>query len=106
LYNVREIWWCRLGLNIGNEQDGKGQWYLRPCVIVTAFGAHACFVVPLTTAVRKHKYRIYVGLIDGKEARANISQMRIIDTRRLVEKIEFMDLSVFKDIRKALRNLF
>jgi hypothetical protein len=22
-YKVREIWWCRFGLNIGTEQDGK-----------------------------------------------------------------------------------
>jgi len=23
LYTVREIWWCRIGVNIGTEQDGK-----------------------------------------------------------------------------------
>ena len=23
-YTVREIWWCRLGANVGTEQDGKG----------------------------------------------------------------------------------
>jgi hypothetical protein len=37
LYTVREIWWCRLGVNAGTEQDGRGQWYVRD----------ACLVVPL-----------------------------------------------------------
>src|SRR3989344_4990769 len=31
-YTVREIWWCRLGLNIGTEQNGRGRKYFRPKV--------------------------------------------------------------------------
>ena len=30
LYTVREIWWCRIGVNIGTEQDGRGKLFLRP----------------------------------------------------------------------------
>lgn len=106
LYTVREIWWVRLGVNIGTEQDGKGERFLRPCVILRGFGPDACLVVPLTTSARAHPLRIPVGQVDGEDARANFSQLRVVDTRRLVEKITFLDVKVFDALRTAARNLF
>ena len=106
LYTVREIWWCRFGTNVGTEQDGKGEWRIRPGVIARGFGPDGCLIVPLTTAGREHPLRISVGLIEGEQARANLSQIRVIDTRRLVEKIGFLDQNIFDELRKALRNLF
>ena len=106
LYTVREIWWCRLGVNVGSEQDGNGDLFLRPVVIVRAFSANGCLVIPLTTSVRTHQLRISVGIVDGREARANISQIRVVDTRRLVEKIGFLEKEIFVSLRKAVRGLF
>lgn len=105
LYTVREIWWCRFGVNIGTEQDGKGKLYLRPCIILRGFGSDACMVVPLTTSSREHVLRIPIGKIEKEEAKANISQIRVIDTRRLVEKIGFLEKDVFSKLRKAVKDL-
>lgn len=106
LYTTREIWWCRLGLNIGFEQDGSGEEFLRPCIIVRGFGQRVCMVVPLTKSLNKHPLRIPLGNIDGKSASALLSQIRSIDTRRLVEKIGFLDKEKFEELRKNARNLF
>ncbi len=106
LYTVREIWWCRLGTNIGTEQDGKGEWYVRPCVIMRGFGPDACLVIPLTTSSREHTLRIPIGLVEGQEAKANLSQIRVIDARRLESKIDFLEKSMFSKLRKAARDLF
>jgi len=106
LYTVREIWWCRLGVNVGTEQDGKGEWSVRPCVILRGFGSDACLVVPLTTSARKHSLRVPVGLVGGVAARANLSQLRVVDTRRLEEKIGFLETDAFSKLRKAVRDLF
>ena len=105
LYTVREIWWCRFGVNIGTEQDGRGEKFLRPALILRGFGADACLVVPLTTSPRVHKMRPSVGLVEDKQARANLSQMRVIDSRRLVEKIGFLDKAIFIQMRKAAKDL-
>ena len=102
LYTVREIWWCRLGVNVGSEQDGSGAEFLRPVVIVRSFGANICLVVPLTASVRRHPLRIAVGTVKDKEASALISQMRVIDTRRLVEKVGFLDKEKFLVLKKAI----
>ncbi len=104
-YTVREIWWCRCGVNIGTEQDGKGASYVRPCVIIRGFGPDACLVVPLTTSKRKHPLRIAVGFVQESEAFANLSQIRVIDTRRLESKIGFLDKELFAKLRKTARDM-
>jgi len=105
LYTVREIWWCRLGVNVGTEQDGSGEKFLRPVVIMRGFGPEACLVVPLTTSSHVHPLRVAIGLVDAQEARANISQVRVVDTRRLVEKIGFLEKKAFSKLQKAARDL-
>lgn len=105
LYTVREIWWCRLGANVGFEQDGNGRLFLRPVVIVRAFGPNICLILPLTASKQKHPLRILVGDVQGKQASALLSQMRIIDTRRLVEKVGFMNKQVFTELKMALKDL-
>ena len=104
LYTVREIWWCKLGVNIGTEQDG-GETFLRPAVIMRGFGPDACLVIPLTTSAREHSLRVSIGLVEGQEARANLSQIRVVDTRRLAEKVGFLEKKVFLELRKAARGL-
>lgn len=106
LYTVREVWWCRLGVNIGSEQDGNGEEFLRPVVIVRGFGPNVCMVIPLTTSSHQHPLRVPLGEIKGKLASALLSQIRVIDTRRLVEKIGFLNKENFPQLRKAVRNLF
>ena len=106
LYTVREIWWCRLGVNIGIEQDGKGKWYARPFVIMRGFGPDACLVIPLTTSPREHALRVPVGSVEGFQARANLSQIRVVDTRHLESKIDFLEKGVFSKLRKAARDMF
>ena len=105
LYTVREIWWCKIGTNIGTEQDGRGDNFLRPALILRGFGPDACLIAPLTTSARKHPLRVSVGMVEGRSARANLSQLRVVDTRRLVEKIGFLDKEIFSSIRKAARGL-
>ena len=105
LYHEREIWWCALGVNIGFEQDGSGVEHRRPMLILKGLSRETCLAVPLTTAEHKHPLRPSVGAVSGKEAKALISQIRVIDTKRLVRKIGYLDKVVFQDIRKAVKGL-
>lgn len=104
-YHEREVWWCALGVNVGSEQDGSSKEYRRPVLILRGFGRETCLVIPLTTSTRTHPLRPAIGLIDGKAATALLSQMRVIDTKRLVRKIEVLDAKVFEEIRKTARGL-
>ena len=61
LYHEREVRWCRLGVNIGFEQDGTGGDHSRPVLILRGFSANVCLVVPLTTSTKKNPYHVSVG---------------------------------------------
>lgn len=104
-YNQREIWWCTLGINVGFEQDGSGEEFRRPILILRGLSAHTCLAVPLTTSKRPHPLRPSIGTVDGKEAFALLSQLRVIDTKRLVRKIGRLETSKFKAIKKAARDV-
>lgn len=105
LYHEREIWWCSIGVNVGSEQDRSEIEYRRPVLILRGLSSQTCFVIPLTTATRKHSLRPSVGRVDGEKARALLSQMRVIDTKRLVRKVGYLNKEIFERIRKAAKDL-
>jgi hypothetical protein len=36
-FREKEIWWCSIGINIGDEQDGKNELFERPVLILRKF---------------------------------------------------------------------
>jgi len=101
----RELWWCTLGMNIGFEQDGSDTEYRRPVLILKGLSKQTCLIIPLTTSTHKHKLRPAVGLVEDKEACALLSQIKVIDTKRLVRKIGVLDRKIFDDIRKTVKDI-
>ncbi|HEY4479648.1 MAG TPA: type II toxin-antitoxin system PemK/MazF family toxin [Candidatus Paceibacterota bacterium] len=105
LYHEREVWWCALGVNIGYEQDGTGDGGERPVLILKGFSRQVCLAIPLTTSKKKNPYHISLGIIGGKEASVIISQIRLLDTKRLINKIGVVDHKLFEQIRKSAKDL-
>ncbi|MFQ5661644.1 MAG: type II toxin-antitoxin system PemK/MazF family toxin [Candidatus Paceibacteria bacterium] len=100
----REIWWCSLGVNVGREQDGHGNDFERPIVIMKILSPDTLIAVPLSTKKRIDKFQAVVtfgelvnyGLLD---------QLRVIDSKRLVRKIGMVGISEFKEIKRKLIGL-
>ena len=101
----RELWWCTLGMNIGFEQDGSDLEYRRPVLILKGLSMDTCLIIPLTTSNHRHKMRPEIGLVEDKHACAIISQMKVIDTKRLVRKIGNLDKTIFDNIRKTVKDM-
>lgn len=101
----RDIWWCKMGVNVGFEQDGKGEKFMRPVVIIQSFGIHTALIVPLTTNTKKNKYQVSLGIILGKNSSAIVTQIRLIDTKRLFKKEGRVDVEHFESIKKAITGL-
>jgi mRNA interferase MazF len=102
-YHEREIWWCALGVNIGFEQDGTGKRFDRPVVIIRGFSRQTLFVVPLTGKKKTGRFHFPVGSVEGREASAILSQVRVIDTKRLLRKVGMLDEIAFGDLVSALQ---
>lgn len=66
--------------------------------IIKKFNLDTCIVVPLTGKVKRGKYYFSVGTVGGREASAVLSQLRLIDRKRLTKKIETMPKPLFKEL--------
>ena len=95
----REIWWIRMGLNIGSEQDGKGYLSLRPVLILKKHNVQCCLCISLTTINKDNPYHFTFWCKDDYVS-AIISQIKLIDSKRLVRKIGIVSQSEFDEIKK------
>ena len=48
-YHAGDVWWCNLGKNIWFEENGKGDNFERPVLVIKGFSKHVCLIVPLTS---------------------------------------------------------
>ncbi len=101
-FHTREVWWCKLGINVGFEQDGKNQQFSRPVVILKTYSTNAALVVPLTSKNKKGTYYFDIGQVGGREAKAVLSQLRFIDKRRLMNKVDVVHKEVFEKLKSAI----
>lgn len=104
-YREREVWWCHLGLNIGSEQDGSGKKFARPVLILKGLSKTTCFIVPLTTSAESHAFRVPLGVVDGRPAQAIISQMRVVDTRRFINRMDTISQNLFEKVQTSAAKL-
>lgn len=98
----REVWWCYLGANIGHEQDGKGQEFMRPVLVLKKFNNELCWTLPITTRVKDNKYHHKIPPKDGFDRSVILSQLRVTDARRLREKTETLPEDLCCEIEKAI----
>lgn len=94
-----------LGANIGFEQDGKGEEFRRPVVIIKKFNRFVVLAVPLTTRIKDNKYYISCEIGDGISRMAIISQIRLIDSKRLIDKLGVMTEKTYLEIKKAIKDM-
>lgn len=104
-YHEREIWWCTVGVNVGTKQDGTGMAFTRPVLVLKSLGRSTFLAIPLTTSQKAHPLRPAIGNVAGKNAHALLSQLRVVDAKRLVRKIGNLDRSVFAQMRKTAKDM-
>lgn len=105
-YHEREIWTCSIGINVRDEYDGKGSRYQRPVLVLKGFSATTCLIVPITSSIRRHRFRINIGIVNGVNASVVVSQIRVIDVRRLIARVCYIPNDTFEQVRKCVRDLF
>jgi mRNA interferase MazF len=95
-----EIWWVHLGVNIGYEIDGKSENFARPVIVLRKYNKYSFLALPLTTSPKANPWKLPIGTVAGKHAFAVLSQLRNIDSRRLYQKIAWVDPNEMDVIRE------
>ncbi len=102
LIKERDIVWCSIGENIGDEESGKGDLFLRPVLVIRKFNSNLFFVTPLTTKIKDNPYYVKYTL-HGIEYSAMISQIRVIDRKRMRNKVAKIDKTDYHKICNAIK---
>ncbi|MEY8459346.1 type II toxin-antitoxin system PemK/MazF family toxin [Lactococcus ileimucosae] len=106
-FKKREIWWAAVGVNVGNEVDGKNEVFERPVLVIKKINATSAFVIPLTSTIRENDDRYVTYTIKGKKRSAMISQARMMDTRRFRRRMRSkMSNKDFRNILNCFKKQF
>lgn len=101
-----EIWWCRIGVNIGSEIYGKGIEYTRPVLIINSESSENCICIPISSKIKSTKYSCIIKTSDNKIHTVLVFQIKSIDKRRLKEKIYLLDKEEYSKVKLILNKLF
>jgi mRNA interferase MazF len=97
-FRERDIWLCSLGLNLGREEDGKQERFLRPMIVLRKFTTDLFWAIPLTTK-RKFGSYYYQLNVNGKDVSAMVYQMRVLDRRRILRRVWRLPIAQFNEIK-------
>lgn len=99
-FHEGDVWWVHLGVNIGYEIDGKSADFSRPVVVLKKYNQYSFLALPLTTNARPNKWRVPIGKVDDEDAFAVLSQLRNVDSRRLIEKKGYVPREMLGTLKK------
>ncbi len=99
-----EIRWCRFGVNIGNEILGKGENFRRPVLIIKKFSGDVFLGLPLTTKIHKGDWYYHIKHNDVDRS-IILNQARLLDRKRLEEKIFEVSETELEKIKQAFCSL-
>ncbi|MDQ7068393.1 MAG: type II toxin-antitoxin system PemK/MazF family toxin [Sulfurimonas sp.] len=107
-FKQRDIFYMKMGKNIGYEQDGKGDEFVRPVVIVKGFNKFMFFAIPLSTKIKDGKFYYSFEFQRNGDTIVNnalLSQMRLFSTKRLLNKIGVMKSDDFVEMKIKFKKL-
>jgi mRNA-degrading endonuclease toxin of MazEF toxin-antitoxin module len=97
----KEIWWMNVGINVGSEQDGKGNLFIRPVFIYKKINSRTFLGIPLTKVLKEDLEHVPF-YFDYDISTVIISQIRVFDRKRLEHRMGSVSDYLFLKIKKAV----
>ena len=99
-----EIWWASIGHNIGTESNGKNDTFERPVLIFKKFSRDSFWGIVISSQVKSGPY-YYPFRLKKRRYYINLSQLRLLSSKRLLRHIGSLEPTDFIKIRNAIKNL-
>ena len=103
-FKERDIFWVSVGVNIGFEQDGKGELFTRPVVIIKKYSNDIFLGIPLTTTQREGSFYFQFEF-KNKISTAILVQHKLYSNKRLIKKMGMINKEDFIKLKEALNKL-
>lgn len=104
LFKEGEIWWCSIGINVGEEVYGKGEYFRRPVVVLRKLSQNSCIVMPTTTKERDGSWYHHLN-IKNKNRWVMMNQVRLISANRLWVRESALSQEEFEGLKKSVAKL-
>lgn len=105
LFKERDIWWISVGVNVGFEEDGKHDNFVRPVLIVKKFNRELFLGVPMSTKLKDNMYYVPVS-VKGETVSVMTSQLRVFSSKRIWNKLSEMDEGDFFRVLEEISKFF
>ena len=89
--------------SLGDEENGKGENFARPVIIIKKFNSNLCLAIPLSTKIKDSKYYFQINF-GGKNQSVLISHIRTINVKRLRTKMGYLDSQTFENLKNQFKN--
>jgi mRNA interferase MazF len=97
---------CSMKEKFGDEENGKGENFMRPVVLIRKFNKNICLVAPTSTKLKENPYYHKISY-QGQEYSVLLSHLRTIDTKRLKKRIARLSVLDFNClVQKILEMVF
>ncbi len=103
MFHNGEIWWCSVGVNIGSEQDGKGELFRRPVLVFSKINGHLFYGIPFTRTRQRNENWTEEVIVDGETTYALLNQIERYSAKRLNEPIGLVSEKIFYNIVDKVR---
>ena len=106
----REIFWVKIGQNIGHEEFGKGKEFVRPVIMIRQLTSDLFVGVPTTTTKKDNNdYFHNINYLNHKKDEvhsvAMLLQFKTFSKKRLLSKMGIVDKNEFKNIVEKLKGI-
>jgi mRNA interferase MazF len=100
----KEVWMSNVGRNIGFEQNGSGDNFSRPVLIIKKFNNQMFWVIPLSTKQKDFDFYFNYVDINNQKVSAILAQMKLVSIKRLKRKLYDIPNELFDEIRQKLKS--
>jgi len=104
-FQQMHIVFMKIGANIGYEQDGKGDEFLRPVLVFKKFNNRVFLGIPLTSKIKHDKFHFEFEYKKGKKSFAILSQLKLFDIKRAKYYDGRISKRYFELLQEKLLNL-
>ena len=104
LFKEGDIWWCSVGVNIGEEVYGKGKDFRRPVVVLKKLTNNSCVVMPTSTKKREGSWYHYLN-VKNIDRFVLMNQIRFISANRLYVRDSSLSKNEFNELKKSVSKL-
>ena len=106
LFKQRDIFFINMGQNIGFEQNGKGENFVRPIVILKKITNQMFIGIPLSSQIKDGDWFFKFEFNIKDKISLNIAilpQIRMFSSKRLLNKIGVMKIEDFEKIKDKIK---